>query len=140
MNLFLKINLFSILYAFVLFLALELGLNVYRISDLLSLNLGVVMKIVTVLYIIGFIIFSFLFFKIAKKWMEKRKSSIWSIILWFPYFILFTFIFARLFPIINPGHDPGPGAGFVIIFAVLFYPFYLLIINVLGTGVGIKED
>ncbi|MCP3032313.1 hypothetical protein LF817_13275 [Halobacillus sp. A1] len=140
MNIFLKINLFSILNAFVLFLAVELGLNVYEISDLFSLNQDVVMKLVTVLYIIGFIIFSFLLFKVVKKWMDKRKSSFWSIILWLPYFILFNFIFANLFPVNYPGHEPGAGAGFAMMFAVFIYPFYLLIINVLGTGAGIKED
>lgn len=136
MDLLLKINAFSILYAFVLFLALELGLNFYRISDLFSLSHDVVLKMVMVLYFVGLIVCSFLFFKIAKKWMEKRKASFWSIILWFPYYILFT----NLFPITDSRHEAEAGVGFAIMFAVFLYPLYLMILNVLATGVGVTED
>ncbi|WP_079479003.1 hypothetical protein [Halobacillus salinus] len=136
MKQFIKLNIFSIWNAFVLFLAVEIGVNVHRIGALLRLELDVVMRGITYLYIIGFILFSFLFFQVAKKWMEQKKTYLWSIILWAPYFVLFTYIFVLLFPIKNPGYDPGPGAGIVIVFTIMAYPFYLLLLNLLGTGIG----
>jgi hypothetical protein len=91
-------------------------------------------------YIIGFILSTFLFIALARKWKRKSKTILWSIILWFPYFLLLAFINASLFPITDPSDSPFAGTGFIVMGALVFYPFYLLLINVLGTGIGVEEE
>lgn len=140
MRFFGKLNVVSALYAFVLFVAIELTLNAHRIARVTGWELEVVTKVGIAIYIIGFIFSTALFFIITKKWMEARKAIFWSTLLWFPYFVLFIFIFASLFPINNPGEEPNPGVGLLIIGALFFYPVYLLFINVFSSGLGITED
>ncbi|TFJ90672.1 hypothetical protein [Lentibacillus salicampi] len=140
MSFFGKLNVVSALYAFVLFIAIELMLNVYRIARVTGWELEIVTKAGIAIYIIGFIFSTALFIIITKKWMEARNAIFWSTLLWVPYFVLFIFTFATLFPINNPGDEPNPGVGLLIIGALLFYPVYLLFINVFGSGLGITED
>lgn len=66
---------------------------------------------------------------LTKKSLKGRIASFWTIILWFPYFILFVYIIASLFPITYEGDVPSPGAGFILIGLLIVYPFYILIIN-----------
>lgn len=140
MSFFGKLNVVSALYAFVLFIAIELMLNVYRIARVTGWELEIVTKAGIAIYIIGFIFSTALFIIITKKWMEARKAIFWSTLLWVPYFVLFIFMFASLFPVNNPGDEPNPGVGLLIIGALLFYPVYLLFINVFGSRLGITKD
>lgn len=140
MKFFIKLNAVSALYGFILFIAVELMINAYRISRVTGWELGIVTNVSTAIYIIGFILSTALFIIVIKGWSENRKAFFWSIILWFPYFVLFSFLFASLFPINNPADEAGPGAGLIIIGALIFYPVYLLFINVFSTGIGIVEE
>ncbi|WP_145997060.1 hypothetical protein [Halobacillus sp. Marseille-P3879] len=93
-----------------------------------------------VTFIFGCIAFTILFHRLIRRLMENRKASFWSVLLWVPYFLLFVFTFVSLFPITNPSDEPAAATGLIIIFMVCFYPFYLLVLQVFGTGVGITED
>ena len=66
-------------------------------------------------------------------------SSFWSVLLWFPYLILFTLIFSLLFPIIDPADQGGPGDGFIILGLLFFYPFYVLFLNIFSLGIAEDE-
>jgi bacteriorhodopsin len=59
--------------------------------------------------------------------MKARKSNYWTVVLWFPYFIVYTI--ASLFLSTYGGDIPTPAAGLLAITALLFYPLYILIIN-----------
>jgi hypothetical protein len=133
---FIKLNAISALYAFVFFISIELWLNFYRICRLTGLDGNSLNNMILALHIFGVIMCSFLFFILIKKWLEGKLMIYWSTILWFPYFILFTIVFAILFPITNQGDIPTPGTGFLLIGELIVYPLYLLFINFFGTTLG----
>ncbi|XWX61199.1 hypothetical protein AusDCA_1310 [Desulfitobacterium sp. AusDCA] len=54
-------------------------------------------------------------------------------LLWIPYFAIFTYCFNFLFPLTNPGDDPAPVLGLILIAIFCIYPFYIAIINVIAS-------
>lgn len=124
-----KLNVVSIIYAFMLFVNIELMLNVYRISRITGWDLDTVVVIISTIKIVGFIFCTIFFYKLIKNLMEGRKASFFTIILWFPYFIFFIYIFASLFPITYGGDKPNPINGLVILGELILYPIYLAILN-----------
>lgn len=134
MKLFLRLNIISSLYAFVLFISIELQVNFYRIWRLTGWEGDTVNTVIAVIHVVGFIVTIFLFYFLIRKWFEGKKAGYWSVILWFPYLFLFAFIFASLFPITYGGDNPAPVTGLIIIGQLITYPFYLLLITVFGTA------
>ncbi|MGE8205519.1 hypothetical protein ACQKP0_13240 [Heyndrickxia sp. NPDC080065] len=132
MKYFLKLNVVSILYAFMIFVPLELMANVYRISRLTDWDLGTVNILIDVTNIIIFIFGTILLYFLTKKWMKGRKANFWTVIIWVPYFVLLVYIFASLFPITYRGDHPNPVTGLIAIGALIVYPIYILFINFLG--------
>lgn len=132
MNYFLKLNAVSILYAIMIFVPLELMLNVYRISRLTDWQIDTVIIFSDISIVAGFIFGTILLFFLTKKWMKGRKANFWTVILWVPYFVLFVYILATLFPIIYGGDYPNPVTGLLVIGALILYPIYILIINFTG--------
>ena len=126
----------SALYAFLLFISIELQVNVYRIYRVTGWEGATVNSMIAVIHLVGFIATLFLFYFLIRKWFEGRKAGYWSVILWFPYVILFVFIFAMLFPMMEGGDRPAPVSGLVIMGQLIAYPFYLLVM----TWVGSAED
>jgi hypothetical protein len=131
-NTFLKLNAISILYAFIIIIPIELFVNASRISRLTGSNLDEAGKVIGVVSIASVILLSALTIYTTKRWMKGRISSFWSVLLWFPYFILFTYIFASLFSITNPIDEGGPGDGFIILGLLFVYPFLVLLLNIFG--------
>lgn len=129
MKFFIKLNGISILYAFMIFVPLELMVNVYRISRITNWNIGNVNILIGFTNVIAFISGTILLFFLTKKWMKVRKVKFWTVILWVPFFVLFVYLFASLFPITSGGDSPNPVTGFLAIGAVIVYPIYILIIN-----------
>lgn len=129
MKYFLKLNIISILYAIMIFIPLQIMINIYRISRLTGWNIGTI-NILSCIIII-FISISGTAFSIllTKKWMNRRKANYLTVILWIPYFIVFVYIFTSLFPITHGGDDPNPVVGLLALIALVLYPIYLLIIN-----------
>lgn len=136
MKFFMKLNVVSILYALMLFVPIEIMINIYRISRLTGWDIGTVNTTVGVINIIGFIVCTILFIILIKNWLEGRKSNYWTILLWFPYFVLLIYIFASLFPINYGGDKPNPVTGLVTMGAMIVFPMYLVIINIIGTGIS----
>ena len=123
-----KINFISILYALSLFIAIELIINVYRISRVTEWNLNVVMVIIPVIILVGLILSALLVIHLTKRWVLNKKNSYWLALIWCPYFILFYYIFTYLFPL-NSGETLFPIFNILIYGIIVLYPFYILIIS-----------
>ena len=75
-----------------------------------------------VIWVVGGAVVCYL---VISRWMEKRKSDYLTVVLWFPYFILMTYMFVSFFPINHPADDPAPVLGLVLIGGVLCIRFIL---------------
>ncbi len=136
MNYFLKLNLMSILYALMILVPIELMVNVYRLSRRTGLGIGTVNDVNGFLILTELILGTVLFYLLIKNWLDNRNASYWTAILWFPYFILFVYAIAKLFPPAYGGDTPNPATGFVVIGMMISYPFYILVMNFLGLTSG----
>ena len=136
MNTFWKLNVISVLYAVMVFIPMELFTNGSRISRLIGWNFNVTTIVIGISTIVSVIIFSTIIGYLTKTWMNNRKSSFWSVLLWLPYLVLFTFIFASLFPITNPADKGGPGDGLLILGLLILYPLYVLLLNAFSTFIS----
>lgn len=126
---FFRVNAISILYALMVFLPVELTVNVYRINRLTNWRIDTVNLLTGVMILIEITAGSLLLISFTKKWLGRRKANYWTIILWIPYFVLFLYIFASLFPITYGGDDPNPVSGLIIIGGLLAYPLYIFLLN-----------
>ena len=104
-------------------------LNVYRISRLTNWEIGTVNILTGITLIFEIIGGTILILFLTKKWLDGRKANFWTVILWVPYFVLFIYVFASLFPITNGGDTPNPVTGLLAIGGLIVYPFYILILN-----------
>lgn len=132
MKYFIKLNVVSILYALMILVPIELMVNVYRISRLTEWNIGTVNIFISVTTIVVCIFGTILLFFLTKWWMKGRKANFWTVILWVPYFVLFVYLIASLFPTTYGGDAPNPVTGFLAIGALIIFPIYIVIINLLG--------
>lgn len=129
MKWFIRMNFTSIIFAFPLFISLELLLNVYRIGRVTGWDLEKVIRIIHIYNFVGFIISTIIFLYIVNKWMEGRTARYWTIPLSIFHLFMFIFIFSSLFPITYPGDKPNPVSGLIVIALMILYPFYLFFIN-----------
>lgn len=130
MEYFLKLNVVSILYALMVFVPLELMLNVYRISRLINWEIGTVNILTGLTVIVEIMGGTIILYFLTKKWLDGRKANFWTVILWVPYFVVFIYLFASIFPITYGGDDPNPVTGLLSIGGLIVYPFYILIFNI----------
>lgn len=129
MKYFLKLNITSMLYAFIMFVPTELLVNVYRINRLTGWDFGVI-EIATLMINVTFLVsLSWLIIRLNSRWLGIRKANYWTILLWFPYFILFTQLFAFLFPITYRGDAPNPATGLILLMGFMCMPVYILLLN-----------
>ncbi|KAB8126025.1 hypothetical protein F9U64_21035 [Gracilibacillus oryzae] len=133
---FLKLNVVSMVYAFLIFVPIELMANVYRISRLTNWQIDTVHIVTLLVILIEVIAGTMILFYLSKKWLDGRKANFWTAILWLPYFLLMMYVFASLFPITNGGDVPNPVTGLFIIGGLIVYPVYIVIINI----IGVKKD
>ena len=126
---FMKLNVISILYAIMVFIPIELMVNVYRISRLTKWEIETVKNLTGITLIVQIIGGTILIFFLTKKWLEGRNSKFWTAILWVPYWILFIIVFAILFPITYEGDQANPATGLLVIGGLIIYPLYTLTLN-----------
>lgn len=124
-----KLNVVSIIYALMVFVPLELIFNIYRITRLTNWGIGMVNFMICVTLVIEVIGGTILIFFLTKEWLDGRKAKFWTVILWVPYFILFIYVFASLFPMTDGGDSPNPVTGLLALVVLIAYPFYILILN-----------
>ena len=127
------------LYALILFLPLELMLNAYRISRLTTWDKGIVNILIGCTTVVALIFGTILLFFLTKNWMKVHKARFFTVLLWVPYFILFVYTFASLFPVTYGGDVPNPGTGLLAIGALIVYPIYIIMINFSGYLIEDKE-
>ena len=120
-----KINAISILAAFLFFAPMELMVNTYRLSRLLNVEISMVVNVSMLFLVIWVVGGAVVCYLVISRWMEKRKSDYLTVVLWFPYFILMTYIFVSFFPINHPADDPAPVLGLILIGGAVMYPVLL---------------
>lgn len=128
-NIFLKLNILSVISGFFIFIAIESGVNIYRFERVTGLGFDVLGKFYSVFYLVGFIFSTVALIFLIKKWMMGKPSRFWLAILWFPYFYIFNYISLSLFPFTDKGDIPSAGTGLIIISGIILYPFYLTFVN-----------
>lgn len=126
---FVKLNVFSMLYAIILLIPTELLLNVYRVQRLTRWSFDTVSLISTILSLTVLLSGSFLLYRMTHKVLVGRKIRYWTALTWFPYFILFTQLIAQIFPFTDRGDMAGPGSGLILLGWLVAYPFYILLLN-----------
>lgn len=132
MRLLLKLNLLSAVFAFPLFVYFELLGNAYRINRVSGWEWDRINRVTTVYSIAAFILSTFLFIYIVRRWMRGRKARFWSIPASIFYLFLFILIFRSLFPITHPADTPNPASGLIMIGLSILFPLYILVINLFG--------
>src|SRR5690625_6155560 len=121
-----------------IFIPLELMFNVYRISRLTNWGIDTVNILNGVTIIAEFLGGTILLFFLTNKWLGGRTVKFWTVILWIPYFILFVYVFASLFPITYGGDAPNLVTGLLAIGGLVVFPFYILILNFISMINAIK--
>lgn len=79
--------------------------------------------------IIEFVVGTILIIFLTKKWLDGRKESFWTILLWLPYLVLLVYLFADLFPMTHVEDEHNPVTGLLALGGLMIYPFYILILN-----------
>ncbi len=120
------------LYALIIFIPIRFMGELYRVSRLTGWEFNTVQTIGYIVIVIEFIIGTLLIIFLTRNLLRGRKANFWTVILWVPYFVLFVYIIASLFPITYEGDMLSPGAGFIMIGILMVYPLYVLIINFIG--------
>lgn len=127
MKTFLKINVFSFIYALGLFIPIEFLLNVYRFSRLTGLDVNNILTINGIILIISIFLTWYTIYVISKFFKNQKKIEITIYVFWFMYFFVFTYLRNVFFPFTNEGDIPSFFLGMVLIFSVVIYPIYIMI-------------
>ncbi|MGM0845607.1 MAG: hypothetical protein ACQEUT_11565 [Bacillota bacterium] len=139
MTYFFKLNAVSILYAVLILIPIELMLNIYRITRITGWDIGTANIVIAITTITALIFFTLLLILLTAKWMKVRKANYWTVVLWVPYYILFLFLFALLFPITYRGDTPNPASGLLVIGILICFPIYVAGINFIGHSIHAKD-
>lgn len=134
-----KLNALSVLYALVLFFVIEIPINSYRISRITGLHLSNGGTRFFILKLVLFILLSFGFVWITNRYLSEKKIMYLTTILWLPYLLLFFYLFASWFPMTEPADKPAPVTGLIAMGAMMAYPFYILMINLIAR-LNFKSD
>lgn len=130
MRTFLKLNFISALYGILFTIPYIISLYLFVIARISGLNFDLISVIFLLIFAILYVAAIFGFYFLTKKWMEGNPVRFWSVILWFPYFMLFTLIADGLLPEISEQDKLSGGGGFIILAFMLFYPIYILFVNI----------
>ncbi|MFC9540063.1 hypothetical protein ACFTQ7_09300 [Lysinibacillus sp. NPDC056959] len=131
MNYFFKLNVVSMLYGLIFFISLEMQVNYYRIVRLTGWEGQYFDTVVLVIHAVGFVVATNALYMLTYKWIAHRRLVYWTTIFWMPYTAFFIFICVNVYPITYRGDIPGPAQGFILFAMLLFYPFYIGILNII---------
>ena len=130
MSYFLKLNVVSMLYGLMFFISLEIQVNYYRIMRLTGWGGQYFDLLLLLVHGIGFVVATIALYKLTYQWIAHRRFVYWTTILWLPYTALFIFIVANVYPITYQGDMPAPVQGLILFAMLLFYPFYIVTLNI----------
>lgn len=131
MNVFFRLNVISIIYAFILFIPIELIVNVHRISRVTGWNIDIVNLFIIVITFLVILFFTIISLYLSKKWLKRDLTAYWTVLLWIPYFVLFTYLTTYVLPKPLPEDFVSPGTGLLIIGTIVLFPIYVFIINLI---------
>lgn len=126
---FFRINVISFCIALVFYLPITLMANVYRFARLSGFETRTMNIIIISAILIGFIAITVWLIFLILQWFEKRKIHYWSLLLWLPYLVVFSYVNNVLFPITYPGDSPNPSTGLFILAGFFVYPIYIFSLN-----------
>lgn len=132
-NPMLALNVLSAVSGFLFFIAIETGLNLYRVQRLTGLGFAALKNIYFIFFILGSVFSTIILTVLNRKWKLGSMSRFLQAVLWFPYFYLFVRTYIALFPFTDPGDVPSAGTGFIVILGILLYPFYLILISLFAS-------
>lgn len=127
-----SIKYFEFFVALIPFAAIELMVNVYRISRVTGWELVQVNKLILVFCVAAVILTSMAFPKLIRQWLGGRKTSCFSLVLWIPYFVMLVYLLSSWLPIIHPADKPNPVTGLIAMAILALYPGYLAILHLFG--------
>ncbi|MFD0051175.1 hypothetical protein ACFVHQ_17955 [Actinomycetes bacterium NPDC127524] len=96
MKYYFKLNILSMMYALMVFIPIEIMVNVYRICRLTSWGIDEVNCSVFVMLLIEIIAGTILLYSLTKKWLGSRLANLWTSILWIPissFLFMYPFIY-----------------------------------------------
>ncbi|WP_230874952.1 hypothetical protein [Lysinibacillus cavernae] len=132
MSYFLKLNSVSLLYGLMFFLSMELQVNYYRMLRLTGWEGGFLDIFLLLVQLVGLIVATMFMYKLVTAWLGHSRFVYGTMILWLPYTVIFTMVFARLFPIENRGDMPAPVQGLILLVMLVGYPLYIWMISIVG--------
>ncbi|WP_217558030.1 hypothetical protein [Paenibacillus sp. GbtcB18] len=128
MNVFLKLNGISAGYACVCFVFGQCLLYGMSVVKPLGVSHSASLKIVVGGAFFLAALLTLLCMRMTKIWMKGRMLAFWAVVLWFPYWILFSAVMAALFP--------GEDHVYVIyVMTLILTPFYPIFT---ATAIGIS--
>lgn len=98
---FLKLNMVSLLYGLIFFLSMALQLNYYRLLRLTGWAGDKLDLFLLIVQLVGLIVATIFMYRLSVTWLGHRRWVYATMILWFPYTVMFTMILpiCFLFPI-----------------------------------------
>ncbi|WP_231630180.1 hypothetical protein [Lysinibacillus sp. ZYM-1] len=132
MSYFLKLNIVSVLYGLLFFISMELQINYYRLLRLTGWAGDILDTFLLIVQLVGLIVATVCMYKLVVTWLGHRRVVYVTTILWLPYTVIFTMIFAYLFPISHRGDMPVPVQGLILLVLLVGYPFYIGMISIVA--------
>lgn len=130
MRYFLKLNAASALYGGAAFVFVEFILRGGWILDKTGMSVKVLDGIFWAVSIVGLAGMTILCSRTTERFLEGKKKALFTTVLWFVYWVLFTFCLAYFSP--NPNDEDNYGAAFAILFFLLIYPLFLFLVTLMS--------
>lgn len=129
MRYFIRLNALSAIFALLPFIISELLVNVYRINRITGIEIDEIHKFTSIVSYVSLIIIFVIFVPLVLLFLPSKITNFVTAIMWFPYYCLYVYFFASLFPATNPADDPNPVSGLIVIAILLLFPFLLAGVN-----------
>lgn len=129
MRYLIRLNALSAIFALLPFIISELLVNVYRINRITGIEIDDINKVTSIACYVSLIIIFVIFVPLVLHFLPLRITNFFASIMWFPYYCLYVYFFAALFPAKNPADDPNPVSGLIIIAILLLFPFLIVGVN-----------
>lgn len=94
---FIRLNALSAIFALLPFIISELLVNVYRINRITGIEINDINKVISIVNYVSLIMIFVIFVPLVLQFYHQNNKFFTSII-WFPYYCLYVYFFAVLFP------------------------------------------
>ncbi|MES9685811.1 hypothetical protein ABWK22_23480 [Gottfriedia acidiceleris] len=132
MKYFLKMNGVSVIYGFIALLFADSLVSFDHLQVLTGFNSDFLWNALIGVEIIILSAMLYIIPLVSRKWLESRLCFLFSSVLWFPYFVLFSILVGILFPNKYLGND-NFAAGLIFFYYLFFYSVFILVTSFIGT-------